>query len=57
MYKRQVLYVPVRDELPDAARDIDEDALRALRDKALRRSGLLSDDMELLCLLYTSRCV
>ena len=43
-----VLYVPVRDELPDAARDIDEDALRALRDKALRRSGLLSDDMELL---------
>ena len=43
-----VLYVPVRDELPDAPRDIDEDALRALRDKALRRSGLLSDDMELL---------
>ena len=43
-----VLYVPVRDELPDAARDADEDTLRALRDKALRRSGLLSDDMELL---------
>ena len=43
-----VLYVPVRDELPDAPRDIDEDALRAMRDKALRRSGLLSDDMELL---------
>ncbi|MDO5141413.1 MAG: PD-(D/E)XK nuclease family protein [Eubacteriales bacterium] len=43
-----VLYVPVRDELPDAPRDIDEDSLRALRDKALRRSGLLSDDMELL---------
>lgn len=43
-----VLYVPVRDELPDAARDTDEDTLRALRDKALRRSGLLSDDMELL---------
>ena len=43
-----VLYVPVREELPDAARDIDEDALRALRDKALRRSGLLSDDMALL---------
>lgn len=43
-----VLYVPVRDELPDAARDIDEETLRALRDKALRRSGLLSDDMELL---------
>ena len=43
-----VLYVPVRDELPDAARDADEDTLRALRDKALRRSGLLSDDMDLL---------
>ena len=43
-----VLYVPVRDELPDAPRDVDEDALRAMRDKALRRSGLLSDDMELL---------
>lgn len=43
-----VLYVPVRDELPEAARDADEDTLRALRDKALRRSGLLSDDMELL---------
>lgn len=43
-----VLYVPVRDALPDAARDTDEDTLRALRDKALRRSGLLSDDMELL---------
>ena len=43
-----VLYVPVRDELPDAARDTDEDGLRILRDKALRRSGLLSDDMSLL---------
>ena len=43
-----VLYVPVRDELPDAPRDVDEDALRAMRDKALRRSGLLSDDMELI---------
>lgn len=43
-----VLYVPVRDELPEAARDVDEDTLRALRDKALRRSGLLSDDMALL---------
>ena len=43
-----VLYVPVRDELPDASRDIDEEQLCAMRDKALRRSGLLSDDMELL---------
>ena len=43
-----MLYVPVRYELPDASRDIDEEQLRAMRDKALRRSGLLSDDMELL---------
>lgn len=43
-----VLYVPVRDELPEAPRTADSDTLRALRDKALRRSGLLSDDMELL---------
>lgn len=43
-----VLYVPVRDELPDVARDTDEEGLRILRDKALRRSGLLSDDMSLL---------
>lgn len=43
-----VLYVPVRDELPEASRDADEQTLRTLRDKALRRSGLLSDDMELL---------
>ena len=43
-----VLYVPVRDELPDTARDTDEEGLRILRDKALRRSGLLSDDMSLL---------
>ncbi len=43
-----VLYVPVRDELPDAARATDEEGLRILRDKALRRSGLLSDDMSLL---------
>ena len=28
------------DELPDAARDTDEEGLRILRDKALRRSGL-----------------
>ena len=43
-----VLYVPVRDELPDAPRGVDEDTLRQMRDKALRRSGLLSDDMELI---------
>ncbi len=43
-----VLYVPVHEELPDTARGTDEDGLRILRDKALRRSGLLSDDMSLL---------
>ncbi len=43
-----VLYVPVRDELTDTSRDVSEEKLQALRDKALRRSGLLSDDMELL---------
>lgn len=43
-----VLYVPVREELPSAPRDIDDDTLRAMRDKALRRSGLLSDNMDLL---------
>lgn len=43
-----ILYVPVRDELPEAVRDVDEDTLREMRDKALRRSGLVSDDMELL---------
>lgn len=43
-----ILYVPVRDELPEAARDVDEETLRDMRDKALRRSGLVSDDMELL---------
>lgn len=43
-----VLYVPVREELLNAPRDADEETLRKLRDKALRRSGLLSDDMSLL---------
>lgn len=43
-----VLYVPVRDELPDEKRAIDEDELRAEKDKLLRRSGLLSDDMSIL---------
>ncbi len=43
-----VLYVPVREELTDASRGISDEELKELRDKALRRSGLLSDDMELL---------
>lgn len=43
-----VLYVPAREELLDAGREADEDTLRALRDKALRRSGLVTDDMDIL---------
>ena len=43
-----VLYVPVRDELPDEKRSIDEDELNAEKEKLLRRSGLLSDDMSIL---------
>lgn len=43
-----VLYVPVRETLTDASRNISDTELRELKDKALRRSGLLSDDMELL---------
>lgn len=42
-----VLYVPAREDLPEADRETDEEELRMLRDKALRRSGILSDDMEL----------
>ncbi len=43
-----VLYVPARDELPDAERSTTEEGLDLLRAKALRRSGLLSDDMDIL---------
>ena len=43
-----VLYVPVRDELPDEKRSIDEEGLNAEKEKLLRRSGLLSDDMSIL---------
>lgn len=44
-----VLYIPARDEALDLEADEpDADRLRALRDKALRRSGLVSDDMSLL---------
>ena len=43
-----VLYVPVRDELPDEKRSIDEDELNTEKEKLLRRSGLLSDDMSIL---------
>ena len=43
-----VLYVPVRDELPDEKRSIDEEGLNAEKEKLLRRSGLLSDEMSIL---------
>lgn len=43
-----VLYIPAREQLLDAPRDVDEDTLRALREKALRRSGLVTDDMDIL---------
>lgn len=43
-----VLYVPARDELLDADREEDADTLRALREKLLRRSGLVTDDMDIL---------
>ena len=44
-----VLYIPARDEVLDLEADeTDEDKLRTLRDKALRRSGLVSDDLGLL---------
>ncbi len=44
-----VLYIPARDEALDLEADEpDADKLRTLRDKALRRSGLVSDDLSLL---------
>lgn len=44
-----ILYVPARDEVLDLDEDEpDEDKLRALKAKALRRSGLVSDDLSLL---------
>lgn len=43
-----VLYVPARDVVPDAARAEEDQTLHALRERALRRSGLLSDDLDIL---------
>lgn len=43
-----VLYVPVRDTIPDGERAQDDETLHALRERALRRSGLLSDDIDIL---------
>lgn len=43
-----VLYVPVHDVIPDAARAEDDETLKILRARALRRSGLLSDELDIL---------
>ncbi len=43
-----VLYVPVRDTVPDAARSEEDETLQILRERALRRSGLLSDEIDIL---------
>lgn len=43
-----VLYTPARDPILSAPRDIDEESLRALAAKTLRRSGLVLGDVEVL---------
>lgn len=44
-----ILYIPARDEVLDLDEDEpNADKLRDMRDKALRRKGLVSDDMSLL---------
>ena len=43
-----VLYVPVRDDIIDGDRAATEEELHSKREAALRRSGLLSEDMSLL---------
>lgn len=43
-----VLYVPVRDDILDGDRALTEEELRAKKEAALVRSGLLSEDMSLL---------
>ena len=43
-----VLYVPARDALPDTERAATDEALDAMRESALRRSGLLTEDMDVL---------
>lgn len=43
-----VLYVPAHDELPNAERGTTKEALDNLRAKELRRSGLLTDDVDIL---------
>ena len=43
-----VLYVPARDVLPDTERAATDETLDAMRESALRRSGLLTEDMDVL---------
>ena len=43
-----VLYVPARDALPDTERAATDEMLDAMRESALRRSGLLTEDMDVL---------
>lgn len=44
-----VLYVPTREQILDLEQnEKDNDVLKSLRDKALRRSGLVSDDLSIL---------
>lgn len=43
-----VLYIPARTEVVDAERSESEEKVRKEREKALRRKGLLSDDMDIL---------
>ena len=42
------LYIPARSVVPDAEREETEDGVRALREKALRRSGLILNDPDVL---------
>lgn len=42
------LYVPVRENIVSANRDADEETLKGMREKLLRRSGLLLDDPDVL---------
>ena len=42
------VYVPARDALPDTERAVTDEELDELRERALRRSGLLTEDMDVL---------
>lgn len=43
-----VLYIPARDVLPDTERAATDEELDLMRERALRRSGLLTEDMDVL---------